>query len=257
MKNINKGEEQKENIATIGSNKAQSDENSAEEIGERKGKSSAKNVWAKIGCVALEIIKWTFIAILVLIVVGNIVTRVKKRNGDNVPTFMGYAMLKIVSHSMTPTISYGDVVIIHSQGGYEIGDVITYNTGSPTPNTHRIIDYVLDPLTSERLYRTQGDYAYNSPDQTEGDYDSYVKNSAIYGKVVVTLKNGGGFFAFISSPIGVVLILAVGLIICFLPDIIKVIKESREKEKLKKKIQSLEVAENTEVELRNETHDDE
>jgi signal peptidase len=104
----------------------------------------------------------------------------------------------VLSGSMEPTLSPGDVVIVDASAPIAVGDVITYTTGSDAvPTTHRVTVVLPDG------YQTKGD-ANENVDQ------GVVAAESVIGRVVVTVplvghillwtNTGGGFLALVVLP---------------------------------------------------------
>lgn len=104
----------------------------------------------------------------------------------------------VLSGSMEPTLSPGDVVIVDASAPITAGDVITYTTGSgAVPTTHRVTAVLADG------YQTKGD-ANENVDQ------GVVAADAVIGRVVLTVplvghillwaNTGGGFLALVVLP---------------------------------------------------------
>jgi signal peptidase len=143
---------------------------------------------------------------------------------EKLPTTFGYAVLKIETGSMSPTLNPNDVVIIKKcdKEDYEENQIVAFwmNSYDYIPTVHRIVEI------NENEVITKGDYAGNSNDPVK-ELDDLV------GKEVLTLPKFGYVIDFIRSPIGVVSILLVIFIIAFVPSIINSIKnkdENKEKE---------------------------
>lgn len=93
-----------------------------------------------------------------------------------VPRLFGGAGLTILSSSMEPTYSPGDMVVTVPQDSYAIGDVVTFQpvSGDPTLVTHRII---AQSTGDEGVsYVTQGD--------ANGNEDEPLVEAQIMGKVL-------------------------------------------------------------------------
>ena len=76
--------------------------------------------------------------------------------GNAVPMPFGVGASVVLSGSMEPALSVGDLLIFTEEKNYEVGDVVVYQSGR-TPVVHRII--ALDAET----FTTQGD-ANNTAD---------------------------------------------------------------------------------------------
>lgn len=92
------------------------------------------------------------------------------------PRILGGAGLTILSSSMEPTYSPGDMVVAVPQETYAIGDVVTFQpvSGDPTLVTHRIIAH--NTGDEGVSYVTQGD--------ANGNEDDPIVEAQIMGKVL-------------------------------------------------------------------------
>jgi len=92
-----------------------------------------------------------------------------------VPRLLGGAALTVLSGSMEPTYSPGDVVVAVPQDSYDVGDVVTFQpvSGDPTLVTHRVVGV---RLGSETRYVTRGD--------ANGADDAPIVADQVMGRVV-------------------------------------------------------------------------
>ena len=98
----------------------------------------------------------------------------------------------VLSGSMEPALSPGDVVIVDASGPVGVGDVITYRTaGDSVPTTHRVVGVV------DGRYETKGDANEN------GDAGT-VPPEAIIGRVVLTIPLVGHVILWANTPVGYV-----------------------------------------------------
>lgn len=112
----------------------------------------------------------------------------------DVPMVGGYSALIVLTGSMEPTIKAGEVIIIHEQDEYEIGDILTYRENGILV-THRIID------KTQTTYTTRGD-ANNTNDPA-------ISKKAAVGKTIFHIPYIGTFILFIQTPIGLFCVLAI------------------------------------------------
>ncbi len=120
------------------------------------------------------------------------------------PTIFGWSTAVVISGSMEDSVHVNDMVVIHAQESYEVQDVITFYSDADTIVTHRLI------AITDAGYQTQGD-ANDTPDP------DLVLPEQVVGKVVRVIPNAGAFIAFFSSPLGMLLLFAIGLLLIFLP----------------------------------------
>jgi signal peptidase len=124
----------------------------------------------------------------------NIIKRIWKETWDTIVALgvalsiyisLGYALnttmplTAVVSHSMEPTYSKGDMLVVYGVDNLEIGDVIVYkNPTTHLPIVHRIIN------TTKDGFITKGDA--NPVDDVTGKITPRpIQQKDIYGKVVL------------------------------------------------------------------------
>lgn len=116
----------------------------------------------------------------------------------------------ILSGSMEPDISAGDVVVIDEIDPQRIGegDVITYERGEEdVPVTHRVID--VREGGAGPVFETKGD-ANDEPDRSPVPADDVIGRSVLtipyVGHVVRFANTGVGFAVLVGAPIGLFLV---------------------------------------------------
>ena len=121
------------------------------------------------------------------------------------PEVLGYSQYIVTSGSMEPNISVGDLILVKAQEQYELGDVVTFHDPAGATVTHRIMGKVSDQFI------TQGD-ANNTED---GDL---LPPERIIGKLQLVLPGMGYAIEFLRSPLGILLLVAAGVLLIKLPD---------------------------------------
>ncbi len=98
----------------------------------------------------------------------------------------------VLSGSMEPALSPGDVVIVDASASVGTGDVITYRTtGDSVPTTHRVVGAV------DGGYQTKGDANEDADAGT-------VAPEAVIGRVVLTIPLVGHVILWANTPPGYV-----------------------------------------------------
>lgn len=134
----------------------------------------------KTGNLILFVFMIAVIGCNLYLIMGKIVYK------ENYPSIFGYSTAVVVSGSMADVIEIDDLVVIHREEDYDIGDIITYESGKSLV-THRIIG-----KTAEG-FRTKGD-ANNMVDLDP------VKEDKILGKVVTVIPGVGKTLYFFRAP---------------------------------------------------------
>ena len=128
--------------------------------------------------------------------------------GDLVPMPMGVGATVVLSGSMEPTLSTGDLLIIAKQDSYQVDDVVVFQTNRMAV-VHRIVELYEKTVQGEdgeeiqQMAITQGD-ANITPDDP-------IQVSQIKGTVVFRLPIVGYLINMIKTPIGTILILALAI----------------------------------------------
>ena len=126
----------------------------------------------------------------------------------------------VLTASMTPAISPGDVVIVAEQSPETIseGDIITFNRGDENvPTTHRVIGVAETANGPE--FETKGD-ANEDPDA------STVSQDQLIGSVILTIPLIGYVTQFASSTIGFILLVVVPLGLLLATEIYSIVQSN-------------------------------
>lgn len=144
------------------------------------------------------------IVFLLLILSFNLYSLYQRNvNDSRFPMAFGYGYAVVASGSMEPVLSWGDLVVVREEDNYEDGDMITFiQEGDNRPTTHRIISN-----TGEQFV-TQGD-ANNAEDIP-------IVADQIFGRVVFTLPLIGYLIQFVSTPLGMLVIIVLFLLTFYL-----------------------------------------
>ena len=142
-----------------------------------------------------------FIVLLLAYNIYNFVCiRILKKD---ISTVGGYGMLEVVSGSMEPTIKVGDIIVIDVEDkDYKIGDIITFRDINGSFVTHRIISI------EDNVMVTQGD--------ANDSVDEEMSVSSIVGKYTMRIPGAGKLITSLKNPLVMTLILAIGVLVCFL-----------------------------------------
>ena len=118
------------------------------------------------------------------------------------PITGNFQLLVVQSGSMEPAIKTGGLVVIKPAAEYNVGDVITFGTGTrkETAITHRIYEKEVD--NGRISYVTKGD-ANDSSDSNK------VLKEDVIGKVLFSVPFFGYVVDFAKKPMGFALIIGV------------------------------------------------
>ncbi|MGN0498513.1 MAG: signal peptidase I [Acutalibacteraceae bacterium] len=162
---------------------------------------------------------------------------------DGIPSVLGYVPLSVQSDSMIPEFKSGDLIIskaVDDSTALEKGDIITFQTsieGEDVLNTHRIVD--INETDGFVFYTTKGD----NNDIEDAEPVSRLWVAAKYEGT--KLEGWGNAYDFLTSQFGFFLVILLPLIIFFLYEIIRFIKnliEYNKEKALEEAMQSSEIA---------------
>ena len=155
------------------------------------------------------ILRTALLSIAALIVGLNVYSlNASRLAGDLVPMPLGVGATVVLSGSMEPALSAGDLLIIAKQDAYEVDDVVVFQSNRIAV-VHRIMEMYEQTVEGENgeeiqlMAITQGD-ANNTPDDP-------IQVGQIKGAVVFRLPLVGYLINMIKTPIGTILILAVAI----------------------------------------------
>lgn len=166
------------------------------------------------------------VLLLLAAVIGVNVYALNAENlaGNAVPMPFGVGASVVLSGSMEPELSVGDLLLLREADSYRVGDVVVYQSGS-TPIVHRIV-----ALEGETVI-TQGD-ANNAS-------DAPFPVSAVKGKVVAAVPLVGYAVWALKSPLGILITLAAAVLLVELSYRNGRGAQEAEKEKIKAEIRQL------------------
>ena len=172
-----------------------------------------------------DIIRFVILAILAVVIGVNFyITNAARLVGDALPMPFGFGASVVLSGSMEPELSVGDMIIVVPSDSYVVDDVVVFQSGRMSV-VHRIIG-----IEGEEVI-TQGD-ANNAPDDP-------IALSAVKGKVIFAIPYVGYLVNVIKTPIGTMVL--IGLALLFLEGSFKKDKkkDTDELEALRREIEQL------------------
>ena len=171
------------------------------------------------------IARYFVLGILAVVIGVNIFAlNASRLAGNAVPMPFGYGASVVLSGSMEPALSVGDLLIVREQDAYETGDIVVYQSGT-MPVVHRIVS-----ISGETAI-TRGD-ANNAS-------DAPFPAAAIKGEVVAAIPLIGYLIWALKTPIGIGLTLAAAVLLVELSFRSGKAEKEAEKEKLKAEIRAL------------------
>lgn len=175
--------------------------------------------------------RWkTILRRLLLVVCGTVLgvnmylANARSLVGNQLPMPFGIGAAIVLTGSMEPTISAGDLIVVKESSHSAVDDIVVYQNGGSLV-VHRVIAVEDDSVT------TQGD-ANNVPDNP-------IPLSAIKGKVQFWIPGAGNVVSLIKSPMGTICIIAAAIALVEIPHLREKEKDDAERQKLVDEIRRL------------------
>ncbi|MBC8571215.1 signal peptidase I [Zongyangia hominis] len=166
----------------------------------------------------LKILRGLVIVLLCLVLLVNLwLLAARFLLRQDLPKLFGYSQAIVVSGSMEPTFSVGDMVVFKKREQYEMQDVVIFRQGGSFV-THRIVG------TAEGGFITQGD-ANNAKDQ------DILDPKQIEGAMVAIIPWVGGVISFLRTPLGLLILILTGFALIEGPQITAKLKKNKREEK--------------------------
>ncbi len=163
--------------------------------------------------VAIKIIRGVITLLLLLAVGVNVWMLVQQTVlHRDPPEILGYSQLVVTSGSMEPAFSAGDIIVIKEKESYQLGDVVTFRDSSGVLVTHRLVG------STEGKFITKGD-ANNAEDA------DLLLPEDIVGGLVTYLPAMGSLLLFLRTPLGLSVLLVLGLLLIELPVLVGAIRK--------------------------------
>lgn len=165
----------------------------------------------------------SIVRIVLLVICGLIIgfnvylANANRLVGNQLPMPFGRGAAVVLSDSMKPNLSTGDLILVKETDSYKKGDVVVFQDGNILV-VHRIIG-----LDGEKI-TTQGD-ANGTPDEP-------IEASAIKGKVTGHIPGVGNIVNFIKTPVGTLLIIAAAVLLIEIPRRSEKKRDDDEKQKI-------------------------
>lgn len=118
--------------------------------------------------------------------------------GDQLPMPFGYGVAVVLSGSMEPELSKGDMIIVKNTGDYSVGDVVVYQDVRSLV-VHRIVE------TDGKAVTTKGD-ANNTSDRS-------IDISSVKGEVLFAIPFVGNVVNLLKTPLATLVIIVVAVLL--------------------------------------------
>ena len=144
--------------------------------------------------------------------------------GNRLPMPFGYGAAVVLSGSMEPVLSKGDLIVVKEAKRYEENDIVVFQDKGGLV-VHRII------ATDGETFTTKGD-ANNGADEP-------IDSTVIKGKVLFWLPVVGDVVSFMKTPVGTALVIAAAILLIEVPRRNEKKKDDEERQKIIDEIKRL------------------
>lgn len=174
---------------------------------------------------SLEVLRGLVLAlILALLGVDLYVVQSTVFLRDAMPMPFGYGASVVLSGSMEPALAAGDLIIVHEEDTYAVGDAIVFRDGAG--------------FTVHRLKSIDGEMFVTRGDANDTD-DAPIRAADVKGKVVKCLKGAGNLVSAVRSPVGIVVTLGLAVLLFEAPYLLRDRKKRETLDAIRAEIEQL------------------
>ncbi len=149
---------------------------------------------------------------MLIAVVAVVLCLFATRITGGTPSVFGYYIFRVSSESMEPTLSVGDLILVRKSPAddIKINDIITYKSEEAQTYgkevTHRVVE---EPEIKDNQY-----YYQTKGDAPKSSLDRLITYDQVRGKYIHKLVVLGKIYGFLSTPVGVVVMIG-GILLLF------------------------------------------
>ena len=144
--------------------------------------------------------------------------------GNKLPMPFGYGAAMVLSGSMEPEFSKGDLIIVKETEDFGLNDIVVFENGSSLV-VHRGVGLDNDKIV------TKGD-ANNVEDEP-------ITHEDVLGKVLFWIPYLGTVVGFMKTPVGIIIVIAVAIMLIEIPHLKEVKQDDEEMQKIIDEIKRL------------------
>ena len=137
--------------------------------------------------------------------------------GNKLPMPFGYGAAMVLSGSMEPEFSKGDLIIVKETEDFGLNDIVVFENGSSLV-VHRVVGMGEDKIV------TKGD-ANNVEDEP-------ITHEDVLGKVLFWIPYLGTVVGFMKTPVGIIIVIAVAIMLIEIPHLKEVKHDDEEMQKI-------------------------
>ena len=171
------------------------------------------------------ILRYIILALLAAVIGINLYSfNAARLAGNQLPMPLGFGAAVVLSGSMEPEFSAGDLIFVQEADSYQLKDIVVYQDGRSLV-VHRIVN-----IDGETVI-TQGD-ANNAP-------DAPISLSVIKGKVTFCIPYVGDIVSLLQTPTATLVIIAAVILLLEIPRLNEKKRDDAEKQRILEEIKRL------------------
>ena len=165
-----------------------------------------------------DLVRWLILAICGFVLGVNIyLTNARNLMHNLMPMPFGYGAAIVLSGSMEPTFSAGDLIVVQETKEFAVDDIVVFQDMNSLV-VHRIVDI------QDGLVVTKGD-ANNVADDA-------IDVSLVKGKVLFWIPAIGSVIGFLKTPVGIILVIVLAVLLVILPDMYSRAQDDEERQRI-------------------------
>ena len=156
---------------------------------------------------------------ILLIIIGTAIgvnaymINAKNLVGNNLPMPFGYGAAVVLSGSMEPAFSKGDLIIVKETDEFDLNDIVVFESENSLV-VHRVVGMGKDEVV------TKGD-ANNTEDEP-------ITRADVLGKVIFHIPYLGTVISFLKTPVGTIILVGLAILLVEIPHRREVEKDDEE-----------------------------
>lgn len=133
-------------------------------------------------------------------------------------------LYSVISQSMQPSLSKGDLIVVQKQNTYNNGDIVTFYN----PESYKKTDTVTHRIVT--VYREKGNKFYKTKGDANNIADSWkISDTLIHGALLFKISYLGSLVTFSKTPYGFLLLIVLPAIIVIASEINEIKEEIRKR----------------------------
>lgn len=171
------------------------------------------------------VLRYLVLGLLAAVVGANLYAlNASRLAGNQMPTPFGYGAAVVLSGSMEPEFSAGDLIVVKQTDDYAVNDIVVFQEGRS--------------LVVHRIVRMEGETVVTKGDANNVE-DAPIPLTAIKGEVLFWIPYVGNVVGAVKTPVGTAVVIIIAVLLLEIPRWNEREKDEEEKERIKEEIRRL------------------